>query len=194
MISCVTSAKNFSVRMRFKIILLTLFALIAGCKSKRIVTEKELSIRDSVTTVRVVDTVADIIRQTDTVYIKVKDAQANRVTIEDPCDSLTGLLREFEIRAGNTTISGRGGSLNINTECDSIIEKYSSMNKSRKNLLIKIRELESRLAEKTVSEVKEEKTGIVGWLQKWKIGIGWFVAGVVISSLFWFIMRFTGRV
>lgn len=194
MTSCATYARNFSVKMRYKIITLILFALIVGCKSKHEVTKRDFKTSDSTRVETRIDTVWGTTVVRDTVFLKVKDPQSSSVLITDPCDSITKKLREFEIRAGNTVISSQNGNISIRTECDSIIEQYSSVEKDRKSLLIQIRKLEEKLSDKQTSTTVSEKTGVVGFFQKWKIGIGWFVAGVVVSTLFWFVMRIIGKV
>lgn len=177
-----------------RIILLILFAGLFGCKSKDVTVDKSDRNRDSVATVYRVDTVIETIRERDTVFIKVKDPQSSNVVIDDPCDSITGLLRKFEIRAGNTTITSDGSGLSVQTACDSIIQinKQKTMTESR--LLSKIRELESKLKNKETSVKVSEKTGIAGTWQLFKAHILSFIAGVVAATIFWFIMRLMGKV
>lgn len=180
--------------MRSVILYGLFFTLLIGCKSQSTLTETNISDSDSVRVETRIDTIWGTTLVRDTVFIKVKDPQSNNVVITDPCDSLTGLLRRFEIRAGNTTVTSDGAGLSIQTECDSIVEVNKKLTMSEERFLGKIRELQEQAKEKGLIVKTSEKTGVVGWFEKWRIGIGWFLAGVIISTIFWFIMRIIGKV
>lgn len=167
---------------------------LIGCKSKHSITSSNISTSDSVVTVYRVDTIIETTRQTDTIFIRVKDPVANNVLIKEPCDSIRGLLRDFIVKAGNTTITAEDGSLYVTTKCDSVIESYKESEMEKESLLIKIKQLESQISQYESANKVEEKTGIVGWLEKWRIGISWFIAGIIASTIFWFIMRLLGKV
>ena len=175
-------------------IVITLLLLLAGCKAKEKTIDRSFSDSDSVLVVNRIDTIWSTTIVRDTVFLKVKDPESNNIVITDPCDSVTNKLREFEMRAGNTVVSSRGGNLSIKTECDSVIEQYTSVEKEKKSLVKQVSELSERVSNYESKEKVVEKTGIVGWFEKWRIGIGWFVAGVVSSTVFWFIMRVIGKV
>jgi len=167
---------------------------VIGCKSKHSITSSNVSTSDSVVTVYRVDTIWGTTVIRDTIFLKVKDPIANNVLIKEPCDSIRGLLRDFIVKAGNTTITAEDGNLYVTTKCDSVIESYKESETEKESLLIKIKQLESQISQYESANKVEEKTGIVGWLEKWRIGISWFIAGIIVSTIFWFLMRLMGRV
>lgn len=154
------------MRLSLHIVLLCAFLCIVGCKSKHVVTESSTSNSDSTETTVKVDTVIKTVVEKDTVFIKVKDPQSNNIVITDPCDSLTGLLRKFQIRAGNTTVSSQGGGLSITTKCDSVVEIFAKSEKEKDMLIRQLREALLKYTNQETKETKIEKTGFIGWMQK----------------------------
>ena len=78
--------------------------------------------------------------------------------------------------------------------CDSIKEVYERREKESMSLIRELRRLVSESNTTTISESNTEKTGFIGWFTKFRMTIGWFVAGVVVSTIFWFLMRLIGKV
>jgi hypothetical protein len=50
------------------------------------------------------------------------------IEIDNPCDSVTGLLRDLKTKAGNTTVKSENGKLKIVTKCPESIESLLSIN------------------------------------------------------------------
>lgn len=112
------------------ILLLILFGLMliipmVGCESycMRHHCKSSIKIKDSV-----------YISRKDSTYINIKDSviikEGGSVNIDlgDPCDSLTGKLKEMNLRfkngINNTVINTSTGRLLINSDCESQIERY----------------------------------------------------------------------
>lgn len=180
--------------MRASIIVLILFTLLLGCKSKEKIVEREISRSDSTLVQVKRDTIWKSVIVRDTVFMRVKDPDRSNVTIKNPCDSLTGLLKNIEIKAGNTTIKTVNHDLSVESSCDSIVELYENEHTAVSNLLKQIRELTRTSGSESVKSIDKERTGFVGWIQK--LGISFWT--ILYTTIFWlvvfFILKFTGKI
>ena len=168
--------------MKYLAIVLVLL-ITFSCKTKSTLVDTRSTDSTSVVNNTIADTVfmTTIIR--DTVFKEVTQQQNQDVTLNNPCDSITGVLKDFIIKAGNTTIESKNGALKVKTECDEAISIYQK-NERQSDLLIK--ELRRMVDEKTKTDmvnIQEKETKTLGFWGK----LLWFVFGLVIGAVLVFL-------
>lgn len=123
------------------------------------------------------DSISHYYSQRDSVYNLVVPNSQSNVTIDNPCDSLTGLLEKFEIQAGNTKIKSDGSTIKVTSECEEQIHTFKESNSDLKvKLLSATRSKDSAYAALEVEKLKNSAKSevIEPWLhlKSFFLGIG----------------------
>jgi hypothetical protein len=93
------------------------------------------------------------------------------IEIDNPCDSITGLLRDLKTKAGNTTVKSENGKLRIITKCPESIESLLSINQKLERQLELTKAKVDTVFLGSSSDVKIEDKKIIYRMPLW----GWFV-------------------
>ena len=128
----------------------------------------------------------------DTVYVEKQRAESSSVVLDNPCDSVTGLLRKFEVQAGKTKVVSDGNSISVNTECEELLRYYQSESKEVSRY---IKQLEHEKDSLLMIINKKESTSYMAEIKEtspfWHRGKLWALGGLlIVSFLLWLIWKF----
>lgn len=102
-------------------------AMLSSCKTSDIVSTTEVQDDNSEYIAfleQELDSMYSYHSESDSTYIETTPGQAYALELDDPCDSVTGKLREMSMMVGSLRLSSKGNRLTVEAACAASVQHY----------------------------------------------------------------------
>ncbi len=121
--------------------------------------------------------------QTDSSYTEITPGLDQEVEIENPCDSLTGLLKDMQLKSEGLSIEAKNGKLTIISQCEDAITSYRLITDRQKEHLSQLIETNDSLLKASVKTTAVKSETVITKWWSWPP----FYIGLAVWPLVWLI-------
>jgi preprotein translocase subunit SecD len=166
------------------LVIILLLTICVSCNSKKKLVETSDYKEENIELRTKIDSLSNIERKVDSVFIVKTLPQNQNIQIENPCDTISKKLRKFKVQAGNSSIVSDGKTIQFNNECEESVKEYQSK-LSEKTQEIRAYDLRNKELVKELEHYKNQSKVVVKW---WSLPT--FIITVVLLFFIWYVLKF----